>query len=117
MPIEVTGEYDIQTRIYLTMAYQMELNENWLDEEHQISVDGKFGNETKKVTPILSYGDEGDLVSLVQSMLYCRGYVLEFGVSGEYDDSTKYAIRTFQANHGLSVDGVYGPQTGYSLFN
>ena len=114
LPIEVTGEYDVQTRIYLTMAYQMELNENY---GADLFVDGKFGQATKKATPILQYGDEGDLVSLVQSMLYCRGYVLEYGVSGVYDDSTKYAVRTFQANHGLSVDGIYGPNTGYSLFN
>lgn len=120
LPIQVTGEFDKQTKLYITMAYQMELNANWLSEEKQISVDGIFGLETKDATPELGIGDEGDLVSLVQSMLYCRGYILDYGVSGEYDDSTANAVRTFQANQGFTgkdLDGVYGPKTGYRLFN
>ena len=118
--ITVNGKNNKETKQAITTAYQMELNENWLDEEHQISVDGDFGQETKKVTPILGVGDEGDLVSLVQSMLYCRGYILDYGVSGIYDESTKNAVVAFQVNEGFSkkdVDGIYGPKTGYELFN
>ena len=115
--IDVDGEYGPQTKWAIITAYQMELNANWLDEEHQISVDGIFGQETKEVTPELSYGDANDLVGLVQSMLYCRGYVLDDGVSGEYDSSTADKIGLFQLNHNLKVDKIYGPNTGYKLFN
>ena len=113
LDVNVDGYYGPQTKMYLTMAYQMELNANY---GANLAVDGIFGSATKSATPILSVGDEGDLVGIVQSILYCRGYN-PMGVDNIYGSGTRNAIRTFQANRGLSVDGVYGPETGYRLFN
>lgn len=113
LDIQITGQFDEQTKHYLTMAYQMELNANY---GADLVVDGIFGQATKRATPILSYGDEGDLVALVQSMLYGYGYNTN-GVDGLYYDGTKRAIKEYQSENGLTVDGMYGPQTGYKLYN
>ena len=116
LDIDVDGYYGPETKKAIIMAYQMELNAYWLDEEHQLGVDGIFGPATKDATPILKFGDEGDLVALVQSMLYCKGYNTN-GVSGIYCNVTEVAVGNYQSDHRLIEDDIYGPETGYSLFN
>lgn len=111
--IVVDGEYGEQTKWGLTSVYQIELNYIY---EAGLNVDGEFGELTKEATPILRKGSTGDIVKAIQSMAYCRGYDCN-GIDGIYGDGTEYAIRVFQANNDLDVDGIYGPKTGYKLFN
>lgn len=111
--INVDGYYGPQTHDAITMVYQIELNEQF---GYNLDVDGIFGEDTYDHTPIVRYGAEGNITKSIQSMLYCRGYNTN-GVDGLYYGATERAVRNFQANHGLSADGIYGPETGYSLFN
>ena len=63
----------------------------------------------------LQYGDQNDLVAALQSRLAELGYY-EAKVSGGYYKITQSAVRAFQAQNGLTVDGVAGQQTQEALF-
>ena len=64
----------------------------------------------------LQYGDQNDLVAALQSRLAELGYY-EAKVSGGYYKITQSAVRAFQAQNGLTVDGVAGQQTQEALFS
>lgn len=55
------------------------------------------------------YGDKGGDIPAIQKQLKKYGYKpLQ---NGKYDKETKWAVRLFQKDHGLPVDGIVGPQT------
>jgi hypothetical protein len=56
----------------------------------------------------LSAGSSGTAVSALQS-------ALGIAASGRYTAATARAVRSFQRHHGLTVDGVVGPQTAAAL--
>lgn len=63
----------------------------------------------------LEYGSTGEDVARVQSRLAALGfYTVE--ISGNYMGNTRNAVRDFQAQNGLKVDGVVGEETWQALF-
>ncbi len=62
----------------------------------------------------LRKGDKGDDVVQMQDVLVQKGYLAS--VTGEYDDATVLAVRSFQSNNGLSVDGTAGAETLKKLY-
>ena len=65
---------------------------------------------------LLVFGKKGDDVVLLQQMLVGLGYPLpEWGADGDYGEETEKAVKDFQQDHGLDVDGDYGPQTHAEL--
>lgn len=66
----------------------------------------------------MSYGDSGNEVKLLQMALAMRGYDLgRWGMDGEFYKATDKALREFQKDHGLEVDGVAGTQTWQEFIN
>lgn len=64
----------------------------------------------------LSHGDDGDPVKLLQMALAMHGYnVGSAGVDGDLGQDTDKALRQFQADHGLTVDGIAGTDTWRAL--
>jgi hypothetical protein len=59
---------------------------------------------------VLRPGDEGEAVEALQGALAELGYFIG-AVAGTYDDDTTDAVRLFQRDYRLSVDGRAGPQT------
>ena len=57
----------------------------------------------------LNVGDQGDEVVQMQDSLYQLGYLSV--VTGYYDSATVAAIKNFQSNNGLTVDGAAGQET------
>ena len=57
--------------------------------------------------------DHGDLVVWVQEHLVSAGYPIQ--ISGDYGYHTLLDIEAFQTAHGLSADGIIGPQTWAAL--
>jgi hypothetical protein len=57
--------------------------------------------------------DSGDLVVWVQEHLVSAGYPIQ--VSGDYGYHTLLDVQAFQTAHGLSPDGIIGPQTWAAL--
>src|SRR5829696_1169494 len=68
------------------------------------------GVENRAAQVELKLGSEGEAVAAVQRKL---------GVDpadGNFGESTDRAVRVFQGNEGLAVDGIVGPQTWGALF-
>ncbi|GLV56348.1 hypothetical protein KDH_31890 [Dictyobacter sp. S3.2.2.5] len=69
--------------------------------------------------PTLRYGSQGTWVEVVQVDLNWDGYHGKDGKplveDGNYGPNTEYAVRHFQSNHHLTVDGIVGPQTWWEL--
>ena len=59
--------------------------------------------------PMLRYGSVGNFVTLLQQYLNNFGYNVT--VDGKFGRETYYAVRMFQREQGLRVDGIVGPKT------
>lgn len=62
------------------------------------------------IAALSGYGSTGEEVRNIQSRLSAWGYY-DGSVDGMYGYLTYNAVRKFQAKHGLTVDGIAGPQT------
>lgn len=62
----------------------------------------------------LKKGSTGDGVTELQDFLIRNGYKLT--ATGTFDDITDAALRNFQKNYGLEVDGVYGPESQATMY-
>lgn len=68
--------------------------------------------------PYLSRGSFGELVAAVQTLLILEGYPCgPDGADGDFGQNTETAVRKFQEQLGLTVDGIVGPETGAALFD
>jgi flagellum-specific peptidoglycan hydrolase FlgJ len=63
--------------------------------------------------PTLRKGDRGESVKQLQSKLRDRGYTV--AVDGIFGDKTHEAVKAYQADHGMTVDGVVGKKTWSAL--
>ena len=62
--------------------------------------------------PTIRRGSKGKEVEELQTMLYKLGYDIGVaGIDGDYGRNTEKAVKTFQEDHRLTVDGVCGPMT------
>ena len=78
-----------------------------------------FGNEAPKTEtpkpvnkPILKKGSKGGSVDELKMLLIKKGYV---PFNNVFDDSCLKAVKEFQKNNGLEVDGCVGPKTWGAL--
>ena len=79
--------------------------------------------ETKKTEDVctlelkvLRKGSKGDTVKAMQTLLIGSGYFCGgYGADGSLGSGTESALRSFQKNKGLSVDGICGPKTWAKL--
>ncbi len=68
--------------------------------------------------PTLRKGSKGDAVKECQTLLEKLGYsVGVYGIDGEFGKDTLAAVKAFQTDRGLKVDGIVGPQTKKELVN
>ena len=69
-----------------------------------------------KTWPTLRRGSKGDSVKECQTQLEKAGYsVGPCGIDGDFGRATLAAVKAFQKDHGLAVDGVVGPVTRKEL--
>lgn len=62
----------------------------------------------------LQRGSTGEQVRMVQERLCYHGFVVD--VDGDFGPQTLGAVKVFQSNRGLEVDGVVGPNTWAKLW-
>ena len=63
-------------------------------------------------------GSKGETVAEMQGILERLGYDLgSCGVDGDFGRMTEKAVKAFQKDHGLTVDGICGPRTWKELMN
>jgi hypothetical protein len=78
--------------------------------DHHLAVDGIVGDQTWPVLIIeVRNGSTGDAVSAVQSQIHSRSGWLT--IDGIFGSQTESAVKSFQEDTGLSVDGIAGPDT------
>ena len=64
----------------------------------------------------LSRDCKGEDVRALQILLIGRGYTCgSYGADGDFGNATDAAVRNYQQDHGLGVDGIAGPATMGSL--
>ena len=80
-----------------------------------LEIDGSIGPKTKAAIIYTKRGTKGNITKLVQAALYCKGYDPN-GLDGGFGPGTEAAVRKYQADHGLTVDGMAGRETQVSLF-
>lgn len=75
--------------------------------------------ETQAVTqsarlPVLRNGSEGEAVVLLQNLLSSQSYRVG-SIDGKFGTNTEQAVRKFQTNFSLTVDGIVGSRTWQKL--
>lgn len=69
---------------------------------------------SQKQYPVLKKGSTGEYVKLLQSILVEKGYDPK-GIDGIFGPGCLAAVKKFQADNGLAVDGCVGPKTWAAL--
>ena len=66
--------------------------------------------------PTLRRGDKGEYVRMAQTLLVEKGYDIgKCGIDGDFGSATEKAVKAFQKDNGLKVDGVIGTATWDAL--
>lgn len=66
--------------------------------------------------PVLRFGSKGTAVKQLQETLLSLGYKLPiYGADSDYGSETERAVKAFQRDHALEVDGIVGPMTYAAL--
>ena len=74
------------------------------------------GNSHTEALPTLKRGSKGEYVTLLQTKLVNKGYsVGSCGIDGDFGQATLTAVKQFQKDHGLKVDGIVGAATWAAL--
>lgn len=77
---------------------------------------GGGDDKPSKTHPTLKKGSKGAAVTEMQKLLMKKGYKLpKYGADGDFGNETLTAVKQFQKDKGLTVDGIVGPQTWAKL--
>ncbi len=72
--------------------------------------------ETTVELPTIRKGSKGSYVTLLQTLLLNKGYKLpKYGADGDFGNETLEAVKQFQKDNRLAVDGVVGKNTWAKL--
>ena len=82
----------------------------------EVDVQALESSKEGKEWPTLRKGSKGDSVKECQTLLEKAGYsVGPCGIDGDFGRVTLAAVKAFQKDHGLVVDGIVGPVTRKEL--
>ena len=111
----IDGSRGPATKKCEVMAVQVGLNKDY---RCALAVDGSYGPKSKGAMSNkgVYYGKTGTLVRAVQCILYTHGYDPK-GIDGHCGNGMTAAIKAFQKNHGLDVDGSCGAKTMLRLLS
>ncbi|GAB3801041.1 peptidoglycan recognition protein family protein [Virgibacillus kimchii] len=111
--IAVDGIYGPRSKKAAVKAYQRELNNQF---DAGLTVDGIWGPKTKEASVTVRKGARGNITRIIQGVLYGLGYSPN-GFDGIFGGGTESAVKEFQRDAGIGVDGIPGPVTFKHLFN
>lgn len=76
------------------------------------------GSTPAVTMPLVKKGSTGAAVKKLQEMLIAKGYSCgKYGADSEFGSATEAAVKAFQKDHGLTVDGEAGEKTWGALIN
>lgn len=81
-----------------------------------VDYSGTIPTPDPSTLPVLKQGSSGQAVVYLQELLIANGYDPN-GVDGYFGPGCDKAVRAFQKDHGLVVDGCVGPATWTALIN
>ena len=87
--------------------------------QNGLVVDGIVGPQTRakletSIPPTIRSGSTGEVVKYLQQWLNAIGFG-SLAVDGIFGPATEEAVKKFQKQYGLIVDGIVGPQTWTKL--
>lgn len=92
------------------------INKKWTDWGVPACIDGDVPEPTPGKKPTLKKGDKGKWVTLAQTELINKGYSCgSTGADGDFGKNTEAAVKRFQNDHALKVDGIIGGNTWSAL--
>jgi hypothetical protein len=101
------------------VQYSKKINKKWTHWAIPICVAGggpEPGPDPEPGKPTLRQGDRGPYVVEMQEALMARGYIIgSTGADGKFGKNTKSGLIAFQAQNGLTADGICGPETWAAL--
>lgn len=89
----------------------------WIDPTPYLNKDyTEEGNTVNIVVDVLKKGSKGATVKALQALLIGYGYSCgSSGADGSFGSATDKAVRAYQKDKGLTVDGSVGPKTWFAL--
>ena len=89
-----------------------------LDYGAGLALDGKWGKKSESALGrhTVCRGEKQYMVTALQILLMLKGYYCN-GVDGHFGAGCEKAVRQYQTDHGIGVDGVAGYKTFKSLIN
>ena len=106
---------------YLTSDKYLRPGDILLYEGHHTATNLDMGSKASwgtstNTTSNLSRGSKGTAVKDMQTKLITCGYSCgSYGADGDFGSSTETALKNFQRDYGLSVDGIFGPKSKAKL--
>ena len=87
-----------------------------LDYGAGLALDGKWGKKSESALGkhTVRRGEKQYMVTALQILLMLKGFYCN-GVDGHFGAGCEKAVRQYQADHGLTVDGIAGYNTFKSL--
>lgn len=110
--LTVDGIWGQQSQKALIKALQTELN---LTYGAGLTVDGIFGAKTKAAIRNVAQGSRGNIVWILQSALYVKGFPT--ALDSIFGANTATQVRAFQTANGLTADGIAGGNTFQALLS
>lgn len=101
-----------------TVIHKTSRNKKWTHWAVPACINGDVPTPTPPTPtkPTLRYGSSGEYVKELQTKLVGRGYsVGTYGADGKFGRATEQAVKEFQRDAGLTVDGICGPNTWAAL--
>ena len=105
--ISVDNIFGVQTKKALTKILQNEMNKQF---GSGLAIDGIFGAKSKAAWRNIKQGMSGNITKAIQGFLICYGFDTN-GFDGQFGSGTANAVRAYQADRGLSIDGIVGKVT------
>ena len=115
---KAAGFYVLTDKKYLTSSDYLLAGDILLNDAHHtctVITNGAKSGDTV-VMPLVKKGSTGAAVEQLQEMLIAQGYSCgKWGADGDFGNDTLKAVKSFQRDHGLEVDGEVGPITWAAL--
>lgn len=109
--LEVDNAYGPLTNKAAVKALQTEMNKQY---RSKLVIDGLYGPASRKANKNVERGANGNITRIIQGILIAKGYDPK-GFDGSFGPGLEAAVKRFQKDNKLYVDGIVGQNTWNAL--